>query len=310
MLREILSKKEQFSRKGHGLFKVVSRGVSAPRLWLAESTRGEVLKRVSEAARAAQQLGARPRLVIFDYLDNPVAGQLRVMAAELDMLVSVEPISRTLPSASLRDRFRLLEKSRGVHGVFFPHSLTPTHRACLEAHPVLEAMALDKPQDGLSPHIVSFLQLAAVHGWNPEGRSASVVFDTQSKACATTLARELERLSMKVQLVAHPDELCGSLSRSALVWLCHGRPLAPARLHLSSDTVLIDSGRALEMSPSLGPGATRLLAHRLAGLCPGDQGLAMLVNLNRIHRLLLRAMGPRRPRSLSLAISQRGRARV
>lgn len=282
--------------------------MSAPRLWLVESTRGEVLKRVREAARAAQQLGVRPRLVVFDYLDTPVAGQLRAMAADLEMLVGIEPISRSLPSAALRDRFRLLEKSRGVHGVVFPHSLSAAHRACLEAHPVLADLALDKPQQGFSPHLVSFLQLAAVHEWNPEGREAAVVFHPDSHATAESLARELKRLNMRVSLVPHPLELSGALSRSSLVWLCHGRALALPKLHLSPDTVLVDSGRALEMAPSLSQGATRFLAHRLAGLCPGDNGLSTLVNLNRIHRLLLRALGPRRPRVLSVE-QQRGRAR-
>lgn len=283
--------------------------MSAPRLWLAESTRGEVLRRVGEAARAASQAGVRPRLVIFDYLDSPVAGQLRAMATDLDMLVGVEPIARSLPSTALRDRFRLLEKSRGVHGVFFPHSLTSAHRACVEAHPILAGVALDRPQEGFSPQVLSFLQLAAVNGWDPEGRTASVVYAPDTLAIAQALANELQLLRMPTELVPHPEELGGALSRSALVWLCHGRPLRPARLHLGSDTVLVDSGRALEMPSSLDQGAARLLGHRLLGFCPGDQGLSTLVNLNRVHRLLLRAMGPRRPRTLAVTVGQRGRAR-
>jgi hypothetical protein len=253
-------------------------------------------------------MGVRPRLVIFDYLDSPVAGQLRAMATELDMIVGVEPFERSLPTANLRDRFRLLEKSKGIHGIFFPPSMTPAHRAGLDAHPTLASLALDKTQEGLSPQVVSFLQLAAVHGWNPEGRSAAVVYSAETLTLGQMLSSELEGLGMRVTRLAHPAELSGTVSRSSLLWLCHGRPLDLARLHLSPDAVVVDSGRALDLGSSISEAQSRLLPHRVSGLCPAEAGLWVLVNLNRIHRLLLRALGPRRPRTLSVAI-QRGRVR-
>jgi hypothetical protein len=276
-------------------------------LWLADSARQHVLARIGESARAARQAGVRPRLVIFDYLDNPVAGQLRAMGQDLDMLVGLEPIERSLPSASFRDRLRLLEKSKGIHGVFFPVGLTESHRACLESHPMLSELALDRAQEGFSPHLLSFLQLAAVHGWEPENRQATVVYAQETRPVARSLAAELETLGLRVTTLCHPGELGGALARSSLVWLCHGRPLQLSRLHLAGDAVVVDPGRAMELAPCFQQGQARLLAHQLRGFCPSSAGLCALINLNRIQRLLLRALGPRRPRSVSANASRRAR---
>lgn len=269
------------------------------RLWSSQTCRRLLLERVNSAAHSARQAGVRPRLVIFDYTDRPVAGQLKAMAGDLDMLIGVEAIERSLPSSNLRDRFRLLEKSPGVHGIFFPSSLTSAHRACLEAHPGLLALALDRGPAQLSPHVASFLQLAAAHDWNPEGRSATVVSSSETAAVAETLAFELSKIKMKVSLVEHPAELSGKLCRSSLVWLYHGRPVHLGRLHLAADSVVVDSGRALELPASLSEAQVRLLRHRVLGVCHGEGGLSVLVNLNRIHRLFQRAMGPRHSRALA-----------
>lgn len=281
-----------------------STAAASGRPWLTETARQHVLAQVSEAAKAAQHVGVRPRLVIFDYTDTPVAGQLRAMAQDLNMLVGVEPFERRLPSASLRDRFRILEKSKGIHGIFFPAAMTDSHRACLEAHPTLRALALDRGQDKLSPQVVSFLQLAAVQRWNPEGREAAVVHAEATRAIARTLALELEGLGMKVRTLLHPQELSGALACTSVVWLCHGRPLSLSRLHLPADAVLIDAGRALEIPASFSAAQARLLPHRVRGFCPADGGFSTLVNLNRIQRLLLRALGPRRPRSASFSAAR------
>ena len=279
------------------------------RIWSAESCRQHLLSRVSLAASNARQAGVRPRLVIFDYTDRPVAGQLKAMASELDMLVGVEAIERSLPSSNLRDRFRLLEKSGGVHGIFFPASLTQAHRDCLEAHPTLSGLLLDRAQDSLSPHLIAFLQLAAAHGWDPEGRSASVVFSPNTHQIGRTLANELRGIGMRVTQVVHPEELKGKLSRSSLVWVCHGMALDLSRLHLAPDAVVVDSGTALELSASFTNAQVRLLSQRLRGFCPAEGGLSMLVNLNRVHRLFLRALGPRRSRAFP-TVAHRRRTRA
>jgi hypothetical protein len=280
-----------------------------PRLWTAENARRHLLHRVTESALAARQAGLRPRLVLFDYTDHPVAGPLRAMASELEMLVTLEPIERSLPSSQLRDRFRLLEKSRGVHGVFLPPSLTPAHQSCLEAHPAVAALALDQAGEGFSPQMVSFLQLAALNGWNPQGRKATVLLSEETRTMAASLVKELQSLDMTVTAVPHQAALSGSLSRSALVWLCHGRPLTPASLHLAPDAVVVDSGRAHDLGASFSLAQSRLLSHRLRGICPAEGGLASLVNLNRLQRLLQRALGPRRSRTASPSAA-RGRVRA
>lgn len=267
------------------------------------------MQRLGESVSAAQQAGIRPRLVLFDYTDRPVAGQLRTAASELGMLVTVEPIERSLPTGLLRDRFRLLEKSRGVHGIFFPASLSPAHQACLDAHPTLAALTLDQPKEGFSPQVVSFLQLAALQSWDPRGRQAAVVVSEGTLLLGQRLVAELESLEMKVSCLLHPAELSGALSRSSLVWLCHGKPLSVATLHLGPDTVVVDGGRSFDLPASLDQAQTRLLSHRLRGLCPAEGGISSLVNLNRLHRLLQRAIGPRRSRASTVAVG-RGRARA
>lgn len=276
--------------------------------WTPDVARQHVLGRVSQAAETAHRAGVRPRLVIFDYTDNPVAGQLKAMCSDLGMLVGVEAIERALPAASLRDRFRLVEKSKGVHGIFFPTGLTEAHQTCLEAHPSLAALALDRPQEGLSPHLVSFLQLAALHGWNPEGRRAAVVSCPETARLGGALADQLAALRMPVTRVLHPQEMRGALSRSELVWLVHGLPLRLASLHLSPGAVVVDGGRAFQLPASLSEAQSRLLACRLRGLCSGDGSFSMLVNLNRVHRLLSRALGPRRPRLSPTLAKNRGRS--
>ncbi len=276
--------------------------------WTAEAARQHMLTRVSQTAQEAQKVGVRARLVIFDYSENPVAGQLKALASDLGMLVSVEALERSLPATQLRDRFRLIEKSKGVHGVFLPGGLTPAHQDCLEAHPGLSTLLLDRPQDGLSPHLLSFLQLAAVHGWNPEGRRAAVVTSAATARLGAALADQLAALKMPVTRIAHPEEMGGALSRSELIWFVHGLPLKLAPLHLSPSAVVVDGGKAFDLAGSLNEPQSRLLACRLRGLCTSNGGFSTLINLNRVHRLLTRALGPRRPRLATPLNRGRGRS--
>lgn len=276
--------------------------------WTAESARQHVLGRLAEAAQEARKVGVRARLVIFDYGDSPVAGGLRALATDLGMLVSVELLERTLPAAALRDKFRLLEKTRGVHGVFLPARLSEAHQSCLDAHPGLAPLLLDQPRDGLSPPLLSFLQLAAVHGWSPEGRRAAVVYSPATARLGGVLAEQLASLRMPVTRVVHPNEMGGALSRSELIWLVHGLPLKLAPLHLSPGAVVVDGGKAFELPPSLSEPQSRLLACRLRGLCSASSALSSLCQLNRLHRLLARAIGPRRARTVASSPRQRGRS--
>jgi hypothetical protein len=277
-----------------------------PALWSAEAARRHLAGRLAEARAAALQAGVRPRLVIFDYLEQPVAGPLRSIAQDLDLLVGVEPISFTTPGPVLRDRFRLLEKSKGIHGVLFPAGLTLSHRECLEAHPNLGQLALDRRDDSFSPQVLSFLQLAALNRWNPEGRRACILCSRATHTIASGLCSELESLKMTVTMVWEREQIYPALNRSSLLWLCHGQPLGHALTHLASDTVLVDSGRAFDLPSSLSEAQIRLLPHRIRGLCPAGEGLWPLLNLNRVLRLLQRAIGIRRSRSAA-AGHHRGR---
>lgn len=262
---------------------------SRRRLWHADLVRPVLTRRLVESVQASQEAGIRPRLVIFDYLDSPVAHQLRYLAQELSIIVGVEAIERFLPSSGLRDRFRLLEKSKGVHGIFFPCQLTPEHRACLAAHPDLGRLDIDQGQNGFSPQVISFLQLAAVHQWNPAQRAAAVLYSEETVDCAKRLGAELLRLEMKVHLV---PVSAPSTKRSAgcdLLWLCQETPIELSSLHISRDTVVIDSGRAFELQASLTVAQLRILPYRVRALCPAEGGLAPLVHLNRLHRLMASA---------------------
>ena len=263
---------------------------SPGRLWLADSIRSLVLKRVMDSAAESRKAGLRPRLVIFDYLESPVGGALRAMASDLGMLVSVEAVERTLPSAALRDRFRLLEKSQGIHGVFFPSGMTPTHRACLEHHPELKGLDLDAPQEGLSPVTTSFLQLAASKGWNPEGKRCIILLSEETFHLSDSLRKELTRAGMLVNrfVLEHGDE-AQHLSRCDCLWLCHGLPVQLRKLHLPSNAVVVDCGRAFDLPASLSVEQNRYLAGTLRGLCPADGGLATLTYLHRLSRLIRRA---------------------
>ncbi len=265
---------------------------SRPRLWLADSIRGAVLARLSEFNSEAKRLGVRPRLVIFDYLESPTGSTLRSMATDLGMLVGMEPVEKTLPASSLRDRFRLLEKSRGIHGVVFPVAMTASHRACLGAHPELRALDLDSPQDGFSPQLTAFLQLAATYGWDPQGRRACLLVNKSTTHLSDGISAELKRVGMTVE-VREEDSTTRSqpLSQSDCVWLCHGQPIKLNELHLSANTVVVDSGKAFDLPPSLNPSQNRMLSSRARGLCPAEGGLAKLVALHRLQRVLRRALG-------------------
>lgn len=266
--------------------------LSRPRLWLADSIRGTVLGRLSKFNTEAKSLGLRPRLVIFDYLESPVGGALRSMATDLGMLVGMEPVEKTLPASALRDRFRLLEKSRGIHGVVFPVAMTASHRACLEAHPELRALDLDSPSDGFSPQMTAFLQLAAAYGWDPQGRRACLLVSKSRAHLSHVISTELRRVGMTVEVREEGSSTRSRpLSQSECVWLCHGQPIKLNELHLSANTVVVDSGRAFELPASLSPSQNRMLSCRARGLCPAEGGLATLVVLHRLQRVLRRALG-------------------
>ncbi len=268
---------------------------SSSRLWLADSIRSLILSRVMDSATDSRRAGVRPRLVIFDYLEAPVGGPLRAMATELGMIVGVEAVERTLPGAALRDRFRLLEKSQGIHGVVFPCAMSAQHRASLEFHPELKALDLDASREGFSPVLMSFLQLAAAYGWNPEGRRVSLLVSESTAHHGESIKAEMSRVGMNVSLMKlERGEDARHLSQTDCLWLCHGLPVQLHRLHLSASSVVVDCGRAFDLPPSLTASQNRYLAGRVRGLCPADGGLTTLTYLHRIHRLLRRALGSSR----------------
>ncbi len=275
---------------------------SQRRLWHADLVRPILLRRLVESVKASQVAGIRPRLVIFDYLDSPVAHQLRYLAQELSIIVGVEAIERYLPSSGLRDRFRLLEKSKGVHGIFFPCQMTAEHRTCLAAHPELGRLNIDQGHNGFSPQVISFLQLAAAHQWNPAQKSVAILYSDETWDCAERLCAELLKLEMRVQLVSVSAASTRNSAGCDLLWLCQETPVELCNLHISRETVVIDSGRAFELRPSLTLAQLRVLPHRVRALCPAEGGLAPLVHLNRLHRLMAAAQPAKRA---NLSKSQR-----
>lgn len=292
------SQKKNFFKTGRVSPRVVSVDVAIAtrnfdtRVWLAETIREAVLARLSELNAEARRSGIRPRLVIFDYMESPVAGPLRAAATELGFLVSVEAVEMTLPGNALRDRFRLLEKSRGVHGVVFPTVLTPSHRSSLDFHPDLRALDLDATREGFSPQMTGFLQLAAAFGWNPQGRRAAILSDPSHLHLSAGLEMELRKVGMTVSVHCQSSgSFAQPLSQSDCIWLCHGQPVGLAQLHLSTNAVVIDSGRAFDLPASLTPSQNRLLASRIRGLCPAEGGLSSLVAMHRLQRVLRRALG-------------------
>lgn len=287
--------------------------LSRPRLWLADSIGDRVLSRLRDLNSEVKRSGVRPRLVIFDYLESPVAGTLRTMASDLGVMVGLEPIEQSLPASALRDRFRLLEKSRGVHGVLFPTALSEAHRSCLEAHPELRHLDLDSRREGFSPQATAFLQLAAAFGWDPRGRRTTLLAKPETAFLCAGLAEELAKTGMSVEVVqTTPSLQAPPLGHSDCVWFCHGRQMNLAQLHLGSGTVIVDVGRAFDLAASLTPAQNRHLACRSRGLCPADGGLSALVMLHRLQRVLRRALGPsrisesERARGRSSAFSPRG----
>lgn len=260
------------------------------RLWLAARAHKAMLEQIGVLARHSQERGLRPRVVIFDYGQSSSSPPLKDLAGRLDLLVSVEKISPDLAASALDDRLRLLAKSRGIHGVLFPTAMPATHRRCLEAHPSLEALALDRLEDGFSPQMISFLQLAALARWEPRSQSAVVLYRPATAALAQTIQQQLQNLGLNVQRRSTELEPRGELSHCQLLWLCHGGPVELARLHLCPQVLVVDSGPAFELPASLTAEQEAWLASRGAEVCPAASGLAPLVDLNRLHRLFRRSL--------------------
>lgn len=254
-----------------------------------------MLDRLAHASHLADQLGIRPRLAVVDYGNNPLLKRLHSLALKMNILTSINSVSRDCSTATFKDQLHRLEKSRGIHGILLPLHLTESHHQGLMSFPRLFDLQVDRGQEKPSVAIAAFLQLAAVNRWKPQNKRASVVSSPLFTQASLTLVAELRVLGLHVQHVQSPHLPNGSLATSSLVWLCHGHQVDLANLHLSPTAVIIDAGEAFGLPLSLSALQVSYLASQVQGLCIGTPEFTDLICFHLLHRLLLQALGPHRP---------------
>lgn len=259
----------------------------ASSVWAGSELQEAYLARLLEQARNAKQRGQRPRLALFDFPHRPCFGSLRRLAESLHIHVQIEPLVEESEEEFLA-RLRLLEKTRGLHGVLFPDLMTPARWSLVE-NSRLRDLNLDGDVHNPSPQVLSFIQLSEARSWSTRNRRALILCSPSTRRIGQSLESQLQRLGLRTE--RFENEVPFDLWWYDLVWLASEEPVRFKELHLNPETVLVDSGSAYSLPPALSSIDQRLALTRQSGWCPPVGGLGPLVNLNRLSRLLRVASG-------------------
>lgn len=262
--------------------------------WPIDQIRNHLSASLGQGSAIAQQIKVRPRLVIFSYQEDNATSKLYKLACELGVIVSLELIKRDLSLAMLRDRFQLLEKSRGIHGLIFPANLTPSHQACLQQHQGLNDLLIDFKSVELSPLVATCMLLLKARSWYPRGRRSVVLSSGSRRESSAKITQDLESLEMACEIVFDGQSSASSLSLADLVWLCCDGPINIIKKHVSPQAIVIDCSSIFSSPSPLSYAQEQVLKHRQLGFFNAYSGLLELVNLYRIQRLYIQALGPKK----------------
>lgn len=262
--------------------------------WPIDQIRAHLIASLDHGSTIAQQIKVRPRLVIFSYQEDSATSQLYKLACELGVIVSLELLKRDLSRPILRDRLQLLEKSRGIHGLIFPANLTPSHQACLQQHQGLSDLFTDFRSVELSPLVATFMLLAKARSWHHRGRHSVVLSSSSRGESSAKISQDLESLEMTCEIVFDGQSSPSSLSLADLVWLCCDGPINVIKQHVSPQAIIIDCSSIFSFPSPLSYAQKQVLKHRQLGFFDASSGLLELINLYRIHRLYIQALGPKK----------------